>query len=252
VRSSRELYRALLPGGVFILIMTGASYLVGALTNVYFWQRHGKTALDVVTDPATGVTNVDKIIPTFINQAMPEWFGYHFMLTLLAAAMSTLSGQFHAIGTSIGRDIYQQGLARGRHEQRTVPLAKLGILIAFVLTVVLAYNLGVGVIAIATALFFGMSAAVFLPAYTAALFWPRATKAGAIAGMLVGLVVWGAWVLFFHEKESAALGLCLALFGKSSLVAGSMWRVVDPIILALPASSLTTIAVSLIERRAQR
>jgi SSS family solute:Na+ symporter len=162
--------------------------------------------------------------------------------------MSTLSGQFHAIGTSFGRDLYQQALAGGRHQERTVPIARLGIFAGFVLTIVLAYNLPAGIIAIATALFFGMCAAVFLPAYVSALFWKRATLPGIISGMVTGLLAWGLWVLFVHEKESAALGVCMAVFGKTSLAAGTKWAVVDPLIVALPLSAIVTVAVSLATR----
>jgi SSS family solute:Na+ symporter len=248
LRSGKELYRALLPGGVFILMMTGVAFVVGALTNVYFWQNQGKISLAMVVDPKTGRPNIDKIIPTYITQALPEWFGYLFMVVLLAAAMSTLSGLFHAIGTSIGRDFYQQALAKGHHQERTVPLAKAGILFAFIVTTILAYNLGPGIVAIATALFFGMCAATFLPAYFSALFWPRSTRTGVIAGMLTGIAVWAGWILFFHEKESSVLGICRAIAGVPSLVTGSTWASVDPIVIGLPASALITYIVSLLTK----
>ncbi len=245
VKSGRELNRALVPGGIFILLMTGVAFLVGALTNLYFMNTQGKIALAVVTDPATGKPNIDKIIPTYISAAMPEWFGYLFMVTLLAAAMSTLSGLFHAIGTSVGRDVYQQAIAKGQHQERTVAFAKGGIFVAFIATILLSYQLGTGVIAVATALFMGMCAAVFLPAFLSALFWRRATRPGVIAGMLSGFAAWGLWVLFVHEKESAALGLCQALFGQASLATGTTWAFVDPLIIALPISALVTVIACL-------
>jgi SSS family solute:Na+ symporter len=39
VKSDRELNRAVLVGGVFILMMTGVAFTVGALTNVYFFKH---------------------------------------------------------------------------------------------------------------------------------------------------------------------------------------------------------------------
>jgi SSS family solute:Na+ symporter len=244
VKSGRELHRALVPGGVFILFMTGVAFVTGALSNVYFMNTQGKIALAMVVDPASGKPNVDKVIPTFIQSAMPQWFGYLFMLALLAAAMSTLSAQFHVIGTAIGRDVYQQVIARGGHQERTVPIAKAGILIGFVITVILSFWLGAGIVAIATALFFGMCASAFLPLFAAALFWKRATRAGAIAGMLAGTFGWLLWVLLVHEKESAALGICKLLFGVPSLLTGTTWAVVDPLVIGLPLSALFTVAVS--------
>ncbi|MCX7919639.1 MAG: sodium:solute symporter family protein [bacterium] len=249
VKSGKELNRALVPGGIFILMMTGVAFVVGALTNLYFWQTQGKISLAMVIDEVTKKPNIDKIIPTYISMAMPEWFGYLFLVTLLAAAMSTLSGQFHAIGTSIGRDFFQQAINKGKHQEQTVLIAKLGIFIAFVITVILSYNLGGSIIAIATSLFFGMCAVVFLPAYISALYWKKATRKGVIAGMVVGLIVWAFWVFFMHEKESAALQLCNWLFNKPSLVTKTTWAVVDPIVIALPISALVTYLGSLITYR---
>jgi SSS family solute:Na+ symporter len=248
VKSGKELNRALVPGGIFILMMTGVAFVVGALTNLYFFQREGVIALAKVIDPVTKGPNIDKIIPTYISQAMPEWFGYLFLLAMLGAAMSTLSGQFHAIGTSVGRDLYQQAIARGQHQERTVPLAKLGIFVGFVLTILLAAKLELGIIAIATALFFGMCAAVFLPAYVSALFWRRATRPGVIAGMLSGFGAWALWVLFVHAKESSAIGLSQLLFNVPTLAGKTVWAVVDPIVIALPLSAIVTVVVSLLTK----
>ena len=246
VKNDRDLHRALVPGGLFILMMTGVAFVAGALSNLYFWRARGRTALAVVADPATGAPNIDKVIPMYVEAVMPEWFGYLFMLTLLAAAMSTLSAQFHVIGTAIGRDLYGEALARGRHRAHTVRIAKAGIVAAFAATVLLALNLPPGVVAIATSLFFGVCAAAFLPAFVAALFWPRATRVAVIGGMVTGIVSWALWVLFVHQRESAALGLAGALFGTPSLAAGTTWAVVDPIVVALPASAIVTVVGSLL------
>ena len=69
VKSNKEINRAVLIGGVFILFMTGVAFVVGALSNVYFVNNpvFGKISLAV----AGG--NIDKIIPIFINSAMPTW-----------------------------------------------------------------------------------------------------------------------------------------------------------------------------------
>jgi SSS family solute:Na+ symporter len=242
VKSGRDLNRALVPGSIFILMMTGVAFVVGALSNLYFVRQRGQTALQVVADPVTGAPNIDLVIPTYVQSAMPEWFGYLFMLTLLAAAMSTLSAQFHVIGTAVGHDLFSEALTAGRHRARSLTISKLGVAGAFVATVILAFKLPPGVVAIATSLFFGVCAAAFLPAFVAALFVPRATRGGVIAGMLTGIVTWAFWVTFVHQRESAPLGLSMMLFGSPSLATGTMWAVVDPIVIALPLSSIVTVA----------
>lgn len=133
MRSGREINRAMLVGGVFILVMTGTAFTVGPLSNVYFMENQGTLAVDA----AGG--NVDGVIPLYINLATPPWFAVLFMLCLLSAAMSTMSSQFHTIGTAIGRDVYEQGVRGGRvSEGHSILIARLGIVTAFLITVGLA------------------------------------------------------------------------------------------------------------------
>jgi SSS family solute:Na+ symporter len=247
VKSSKELNRAVGIGGIFIFAMTGVAFIVGALSNVYFINnpQFGKISLAV----AGG--NIDKIIPAYINSAMPVWFVYVFMLTLLSAAMSTSSSQFHALGTAMGRDFVEKSLFKGRQFKHTVLFTRLGIIIGVLATVVLGYKLPDNVIAVATAMFFGLCANTFLPSYVGALFWKGMTRSGVIASMLVGFLGTGFWVAFIHQKEAVALGLCKFIFGKPCLVS-LPWSVVDPIVSILPVSILTGVVVSLMTKKLSR
>jgi SSS family solute:Na+ symporter len=112
VKSQRELNRAVPIGGLFILLTVGVAYAVGPLTNVYFHRLAGQIALE-----AAGF-DVERIIPLYVKNAMPGWFAALFMLTLLSAAMSTLSGQFHAMGTSLGRRSCRANLGLGSNVGR--------------------------------------------------------------------------------------------------------------------------------------
>ena len=42
VKSNKELNRGVLIGGIFILMMTGVAFVVGALSNVFFFRETGK------------------------------------------------------------------------------------------------------------------------------------------------------------------------------------------------------------------
>ncbi|MCX5671667.1 MAG: sodium:solute symporter family protein [Planctomycetota bacterium] len=353
VKSKRELNRAALVGGIFILLMTGVAFTVGALSNAYFSQHgalmtgriaaipsartpDGKPvdvkaldakalqakalearghvvlqlvvkkdeagpwapALDdkgkpkmapVVLDAAQPFLedaagdgaaplaqgrsisivyakgNPDQIIPTFITSAMPKWFGLVFMLTLLAAAMSTLSSQFHTLGTSMGRDVFEQlaGGSAPAQSGRTVLIVRIAIIIGLIVATTIGYyTRGNYIIARATAIFFGLCASTFLPTFVGGLFWKRMTKAGAIASMLSGFLVTSFWLLFVKTAEAKGIGLVQWVTGgKESLfqewvTAGgatvlkdiSNWPVVDPLVVALPLSILAAILVSLVTR----
>ena len=99
----------------------------------FFLTKQAKLQLQVVEKG-----NVDKIIPAFINMAMPPWFVYLFMITLLAAAMSTTSGQMHAIGTSFGRDVFSKTKYSSDYKEeksmKGVASTKIGILIGVALS----------------------------------------------------------------------------------------------------------------------
>ena len=191
--------------GVFILITVATPYVLGALSNVFFYEKDG-----VLASVAAG-HNVDSVIPLLIKQAMPGWFSYFFMLVILSAAVSTLSSQFHAIGVAFGRDVLEAA-ARGRLSRRSsVLISRIGIVAAVLLTVFLSMKMGAGIIARATSIFFGIMASGWLAPFLLSLYWQRLTKAGAIAGMVSGLTAALIGFLLFHESESAVFG-CSSAF----------------------------------------
>jgi SSS family solute:Na+ symporter len=218
--------------------MTGVAFVVGALSNVFFFNESGKIAI-----AAAGGN--DKIIPVFIKTFVPAWFGIIFFLALIAAAMSTLSSQFHAMGTAIGRDFYQKSL---QQKGNTILITRTSMLLAIILSVILAFlanklDASMQIIATGTALFFGLCAAAFLPAYLSALYVRNISTKAVIAGMIAGFSVGIFCIFFVHEKEAASLQLCDLLFGKTSIVkdtALAKLAMIDPIIFSFPASVLTT------------
>lgn len=246
VKSGHEINRANLIGGIFILMMTGGAFVVGNLTNVYFYNTLGKISF-LAVDKKT-----DNIIPLFISSAMPEWFTAIFMVTLLAAAMSTLSSQFHTMGSAFGRDFLEKGL----NIKTKNPLIVIKIAMGFtvIISTLLAYYLprffeqGSAIIAIGTALFFGLCAATFLPMYVGAIFSKRITKAGALGCFWSGLLTSLLWMIFVHIKESKPLGIAKMLFGVDSIAKSPVVQNIDPIIIALPVSIVFTIVISLLTK----
>ena len=125
-------------------------------------------------------------------------------------------------------------------------IVRIGICIGIVLSIFFALILPPGVVARGTAIFFGICAAAFLPAYVSALYWKRATKAGVWAGIGAGTLFSVIGLVFLHRKEAAMLGICQKLFGKEVLLEMHPWPVVDPFVYSLPASILALVVVSLL------
>jgi solute:Na+ symporter, SSS family len=194
--------------------------------------------------------NTDVIIPNFISSAMPRWFGIVFLLTLLAAAMSTLSSQFHTIGTAIGRDVFEQAVHQ-RHSSKSILITRLGITIGLIVSIVMAKNIRGNIIALATAIFFGLCASSFLPAFVGGLFWKRMNRTAAISSLLVGFFSSMFWLVFVNGKTAGGLGFCKFLFNKDNLVPvdwSVTWTVVDPLVVALPLSAIVAVVVALITK----
>jgi SSS family solute:Na+ symporter len=243
VKSKQELNRGVLIGGVFIFGVMGLTYLVGALTNVWFYEyNEGRNALQ-------SAGGVDQVMPLFITMAMPKWFSFVFLFALISAAMSTLASQFHTMGTAIGRDIYEQIFKAGKS---SMFITRIGVVVMILCAVILSYifDKQPAIIARSTAIFFALCASVFLPSYVGAIFWRKITKAGAITSMFVGFVTSAFWLLFVHFQEAKALGFCKMLFGTDSLFSGKI-IFIDALIFALPLSALTVVIVSLFTKGAE-
>ena len=239
-KDNKSLNRAILVGGPFILMMTGVAFTVGALSNVYFYQTSGKIAIDA----AGG--NVDAIMPLFINQAMPDIFVVIFMLTLLAAAMSTLSALYHAMGTALVCDLW----GRGKECALSMKAHQAGIVIMMVVSTILAFLMPISIIARATVMFMGLCACSFLPAFAVGVYAKAPSTKAAMYSMVTGAVAWFVWTAFFHAAEAKPLGICQALFGKVTIL-GAPWTAVDPIVIALPISLVVMVALQVQAGKAQ-
>lgn len=235
VKSNKELYRALVAGGIAILIFTGAGYACGPLTNVYFYEELGQISMQAFP-------NTDTVIPAFISATMPAWISYVFLLTLLSAAMSTLSSQFHVIATSVSYDLYTP---KQSNDRVRLSLARYGTIFGLVATVLLSLVLPGSIIARATAIFFGLCAAGFFPVYLFGIFWKKITTIGATAGLVSGTAVYVFIMLFINGKMADTFKICQILFGKTCL-AGAPWNYIDPLVYTFPICFLAAIVVSLL------
>ncbi len=226
-KDGKSLNRAVLVGGPFILMMTGVAFTVGALSNVWFYQQDGTIAITA----AGG--NVDAIMPLFITQAMPDIFVVVFLLTLLSAAMSTLSGLFHAMGTALICDIW----GRGRECALSLRANQYGLIVMIIISLIIAFILPGSIIARATAMFMGLCAAAFLPAFAVGVYSKTPSTRAAIWSMVSGAVFWFFWTAFVHAAEAKPLGICQMLTGQVTLL-GAPWTVIDPLVIALPVSAV--------------
>jgi SSS family solute:Na+ symporter len=241
LKSDREINRSVPFTAIFILCTTGVAYAVGALTNAFFYNVYTELPVHAVQG------NIDKIIPLYIDRFYPPWFVALFLVALMSAAMSAGSSQFHALGTSLSRDIFEQAILKGRSVAETTIVTRVGIVFSIFATLIIGLILPESIVAVATAFFFSLCGATFIPVYLFGLYWRRGTKPAAKASILSGFFISLIWMLLFHEQEAKAFGLCRRLFDTDTL-ASHPWNMIDPQMIALPIAFVVFVVVSLATR----
>ncbi|MDQ3522277.1 MAG: cation acetate symporter [Gemmatimonadota bacterium] len=105
----------------------------------------------------------------------------------LAAALSTASGLLIVISSAIAHDIYGHLINPTAPDEKRLLVGRITTFLA----VIVAGFFGIyppGFVAEVVAFAFGLAAASFFPVIILGIFWKRATKEGAILGMITGLV----------------------------------------------------------------
>ena len=254
-KSDRDLNKALLVGSVFICVIVGSAYTVGALSNVYFYDAYGLTSWQYLTDLGLGT---DFIIPQFVLELFSgvtfgDFFVSLFLLSLVCAAISTISALLHTIGAAGGYDLYtlygnRKGILRG--DSQNVNLNRVFMAVIMVLMVVYVYVMPSDIIAKATSVFMGVTASALLPAYFVALYSMNPSKRAAVVSMVVGTVSYMFMALFINSGTSVFLPVCEMLTGSNVLFPESLIANVDPIVVALPLS-VAAMAIAMVCERAR-
>jgi SSS family transporter len=143
--------------------------------------------------------SADQAIPMLIRHALPPLLGSILLAAITAAMMSTVDSLLIVAGAALSKDIYESLLARGHPERtRRLWLHRTGILVVGTTPVALVLA-GVGegeLVQFIVLLFSALMGACFFVPVVAGVYWRRATREGAIAAMLGGLVAtlgWKAW-----------------------------------------------------------
>jgi cation/acetate symporter len=175
--------------------------VVAAVPWVQNWMQTGLITLNDAN--GDGIMQAAELfgaagIPASIDRdiivlALPEMAGLASIIIALvaagglAAALSTASGLLIVISSSIAHDLYGQMLRPDASDRQRLRVGRVTVGFA----VVLAGYFGInppGFVAEVVAFAFGLAAASFFPVILLGIFWKRATKEGAIAGMLTGLI----------------------------------------------------------------
>jgi cation/acetate symporter len=135
--------------------------------------------------------------------SLPNWVIALVAAGGLAAALSTAAGLLLVISTSISHDLLKKTLMPGITDKQELLFARMAAAVA----IGIAGYLGIhppGFVAQVVAFAFGLAAASFFPVIILGIFSKRMNKEGAIAGMVTGITVTAAYIVYFKFVNPAA------------------------------------------------
>jgi cation/acetate symporter len=135
---------------------------------------------------------------------LPNWVIALVAAGGIAAALSTAAGLLLVISSSISHDLLKGILLPGISEKDELRAGRVAAAVAILIAGYLGFN-PPGFVAQVVAFAFGLAAASLFPAILMGIFSARINKAGAIAGMLTGLIFTFAYIIVFKGVFLAPL-----------------------------------------------
>ncbi|ACT05041.1 sodium/proline symporter [Dickeya chrysanthemi Ech1591] len=163
--------------------------LAGAVTVGFF----GIAYFTGNPEQAGNVTqNGERVFIELARLLFNPWIAGILLSAILAAVMSTLSCQLLVCSSAITEDLYKPFLRKNASQRELVWVGRAMVLLVSVIAIALAVNPENRVLGLVSYAWAGFGAA-FGPVILISLLWPRMTRNGALAGMLVGattVIVW--------------------------------------------------------------
>jgi cation/acetate symporter len=195
---------------IFLLYFTAPALAVLAKWDVYTlvvgskfaelpawvnaWQAVDRTLLNITDINKDGIVQLAEIVigGDIIVLATPEIAGLPYVISGLvaagglAAALSTADGLLLTIANALSHDLYYKMINPNASPTMRIAVAK-GLLLIVAIIAAYVTSLKPGNILFLVGAAFSMAASAFFPALVMGIFWKRASKWGAIAGIIAGL-----------------------------------------------------------------
>ncbi|MBP6130942.1 VC_2705 family sodium/solute symporter [Thauera sp.] len=243
---------------IFLLYVTAPAYAVFAKWEVYnnlvgsniailpdwvaSWGRVGLVRIedlngDGILQLAELRLNTDVIV-----LATPEIAGLPYVVSGLvaagglAAALSTADGLLLTISNALSHDLYYKVINPKASAHRRLVISKSQLLVVAVVAAWVA-SMRPDNILFMVGLAFSIGGSAFFPALVLGIFWKRANRPGAVAGMLAGLAVTVLYVVRTHPFFGGAMA--------------NAWFEINPIsagVFGVPLGFATIVAVSLLTK----
>jgi cation/acetate symporter len=214
------------------------------------WAKVDPQLMSVIDINHDGVLQLGEIKMggDIIVLATPELAGLPYVVSGLvaagglAAALSTADGLLLTIANALSHDFYYRMIDPSASAARRVMISKVLLLVVALAAAFVAARRPADILFLVTAAF-SLGASAFFPALVLGIFWKRANRWGAVAGMLAGLGV----SVYYLATTQPWLREALHLRGPAAL-----WWGIQPIsagVFGVPVGLVVTVVVSLLTPR---
>ncbi len=165
---------------------------------ISFEDKNGDGLIQYVAGDANELV-VDRDIMVLANPEianLPAWVIALVAAGGLAAALSTAAGLLLVISSAVSHDLMKKTLRPDITEKGELLVARISAAVAIIIAGYFGIN-PPGYVAAVVALAFGLAAASFFPAIFLGIFDQRTNKEGAIAGMVIGICITLAYIIYF-------------------------------------------------------
>ena len=216
------------------------------------WSRLDPNLVSVSDVNGDGILQLGELLlgGDVIVLAAPEIGGLPYWVTCLvaagglAAALSTADGLLLTIANALSHDVYFRDIHPQASAASRVIASKVLVMVIALLAALIAALKITDILQFVSAAF-SLAAAAFFPALVLGIFWRRASRAGAVAGMLAGLAVCVGYM-------ATNLPLLRAVLGVARPLADCQWFGVDAIaagVFGVPTGVAVMVLVSLVTAR---
>lgn len=154
---------------------------------------------DKAKQPFANEIYVDSDIMVLANPEiakLPDWVIALLAAGAMAAALSTAAGLLLVISTAVAHDLLKKTLKPNITEKNELMAARISAAIAIAVAGYFGLN-PPGYVAALVALAFGLASSSFFPAIILGVFHKKMNRAGALSGMIVGIVFTLTYIIVF-------------------------------------------------------
>lgn len=174
-----------------------------------------------------GLASGDQVMPSLILHYLPVWIGTIVTVGLFAASMTTVDSISIALSASVAKDVVQT-INPNVSDKKMQNIGRTAVFLFLVGGALIGYYAKeTYLVVLLTLLSLSLSSLLF-PLAVAGLYWKRATREGALAGLVVGVIV-GVKLLLVGPQFDPYFGMY-----------GGVW--------AILATTVTMIVVSLLTK----